>query len=298
VRRVKQIGAIQTNVTPFVAGSTIPFLQYYDGVIESKTGVSRASLGLDPDALQNASATAVNAAVNGGNAQAEVMARNLAEGGVKRLFKLMLKLTIKHMPQEAMMRLNGKFIPVQPDQWDATMDMSVNVGLGSGQEDMKIAALQMTFQTQQAIWQEYGPQNGLVTMTGMRNTLADMLAAAGIRNADRYYNPMDPQTEQQLLQQAAQGQPQADPNAAIAQAEITKAQITAQAKLQSDQQRHQNELQKMAMDAQHKQAELAVKDDRERDKMLQDSVLKAADLAGKYNVQPDLQRLWQQQQNN
>lgn len=300
VRRVKQPGAIQTNIIPFVAGSTIPFLQYYDGVVESKTGVSRASLGLDPDALQNASATAVNAAVNGGNAQAEVMARNLAEGGVKRLFKLMLKLTIKHMPEEAMMRLNGQFVPVRPDGWDPTMDMSVNVGLGTGQEDMKMAALQMTFQTQQGIWQAYGPQNGLVTMTGMRNTLADMLAIAGLKNADRYYNPMDPQAEQKLMAQAqaAQGQEQADPNAAIAQAEIQKAQITAQAKLQSDQQRHQNELQKMAMDARHKQAELAVKDDRERDKMLQDGVMEAADLVGKYGVGPDLVRLYQQQQNN
>ena len=286
VIRAKSPGAVTPEVIPFVAGQTIPFMQYFDGLTEAKTGVSRASLGLDPDALQNASATAVNAAVNGGNAQAEVMARNLAEGGVKRLFQLLLKLTITHMPQEAMMRLNGKFIEVQPDSWDPSMDMSVNVGLGTGQEDMKMAALQMTFQTQQGIWQAYGPQNGLVTMTGMRNTLADMLATAGIRNADRYYSPMDQQKEQQLMQQAAQaaqGQQQADPNAAFLQSEQMKVQ-----------QRQEEANTKAQIEAQ----KAIAADDLKRDQMLQDGVLKAADLVGKYGVGPDLVALYQQQQNN
>ena len=61
-----------------------------------------------------------------------------------------------------------------------------------------------TFQTQQQIWQTYGPQNGLVSMTQMRNTLSDTLALSGFNNVDRYYAPMTAENEQQLMAQMAQ----------------------------------------------------------------------------------------------
>lgn len=284
IRRITQAGAITPDVVPFVAGQTLPALAYHDQMIENKTGVSRASLGLDPDALQNATATAVQATVNGGNGQTEVMARNLAEG-VKRLFQLMLHLTHDHFPEDDIAQLGEN--PIPPSEWDAEMDMTINVGLGSGQEDAKMAVLQMTFQTQQVIWTNFGPNNGLVTMTGMRNTLADMLALGGVRNADRYYQPMTPEREQQLMQQAAQAaaqQPQQpDPNAAFLQSE----QMKVQQKNQEAQMKTQVEVQKAK-----------AKDDLDRDQMLQDGVLKAADLVGKYGVGPDLLALYRQQQNN
>ena len=52
----------------------------------------------------------------------------------------------------------------------------------------------------------------------MRNTFADILNLAGIRNADRYLMPMNPQIEQQVLQaqqqmMAQQGQQQVDQQA-------------------------------------------------------------------------------------
>lgn len=286
IRRVKAAGAITPDVVPFIAGQTLPALAYYDGVVEGKTGVSRASLGLDPDALQNATATAVNATVNGGNGQSEVMARNLAEG-VKRLFKIILKLTKDHVTDEAMMQINGQFVAANPGEWDPTMDMSVNVGLGSGQDSSKMAVLQMTAQTQQGIWGQFGPSNGLVTMTGMRNTLADMMALGGIRNADRYYQPMTPEIEQQLLQQQAQQAQQqeqgSDPNAAFLQSE----QMKVQQRAESDQGKLQAEMRK---------ADMA--DDLARDKMIADSVLKAADLLGKYNIPVDLNAINRMQQGN
>ena len=51
--------------------------------------------GLDPDVLKSATATSVAASQEGQAGQAEVIARNLAEGGMKQLFKLMLKLLSK-----------------------------------------------------------------------------------------------------------------------------------------------------------------------------------------------------------
>ena len=86
VIRVKQAGSIQTQAVPFVAGQTLTALQYFDQQIEDKTGVTKASTGLSADALQNQTATAVQATVSAQAAQIEVMARNLAEGGMRQLF--------------------------------------------------------------------------------------------------------------------------------------------------------------------------------------------------------------------
>ena len=280
VVRVKQAGAMRELTIPFVAGQTLPALQYFDMEIESKTGVTKASSGLNPDALQSTTAAAVNATIQAAAGQVEVMARNLAEGGVRRLFKLMLKLAVENSDEQKMMRLNSQFIPVDPRMWNTEMDVSVNVGLGTGREDQRMAALGQALQMQMQVFQTYGPMNGLVSMTNIRNSLADMLALNGVRNADRYFAPMDPEREQMLLQQQqqmAQQQGQgSDPNMAYLQAE----QIKAQQKAQTD-------MMKMQIEAQKAIAE----DDRKRDEMDQDLLVKAAEIIGKYGTAVDVERI-------
>jgi hypothetical protein len=223
-----------------------------------------------------------------GQGQIEVIARNFAEGGMTRLFKLMLKALAENSPEDEMMRIAGDmFAPIDPRSWNTDMGISVNVGLGTGKEDEKAAALQMTLQTQMGIFQQYGAQNGVVSLTNIRNTLADILALGGLRNADRYYAPMNPQIEQQLMamqaQQAAQNQPQ-DPNAALAQAQVQAEMIRAQSKAQSD-------MAKVQLDAQKALAE----DDRKRDEMDQDLLVKAAEIIGKYGTAVDVERVKQLQ---
>ena len=285
VRRVKTQGAIQVNAIPFVAGQTLGAMQYLDEEIQVKTGVTKASMGLDPNALQNTTATAAQLTAQQGAGQIEVIARNLAEGGMKRLFKLMLKLLVENSCEDTMMRLNGQYVPIDPRSWNTSMDVTVNVGLGTGQEDVKQAALNQALQMQMQIWQAYGPGNGLVTMTGIRNTLSDMLVTAGIRNADRYFSPMTPQQEQQIIaqqQQAAQGQQ--DPNAALAQATIQAEQIKAQNKITTD---------KMKLDIEAMKA--VADDDRKRDQMDQDLLVDAAKILGDHGTRVDIERIKQAQ---
>ena len=202
--RMKSPQALVDIATPFVAGQVLTAMQYMDDAVEAKTGVSRASMGLDPDALQNTSATAARLQAQQGSAQIEVMARNIAEGGLKRLFKLMLHLLVENSCEETLMRLHGNFQPVDPRVWNTGMDLQVNVGVGTGQEAERHAALNQALQMQMQIWSTYGAGNGLVTMTGIRNTLGDMLALQGVRNVDRYFNPMTPEMEMQLMQQQQQ----------------------------------------------------------------------------------------------
>ena len=208
------------------------------------------------------------------------MVRNLADG-VRDLFRLMLKLSHKNMDEERMMRMNGQFVPVDPRVWDVGMDININVGLGTGREDERVAALQQALQLQTQVYQQYGPMNGLVSLTNIRNTLTDMMAAAGVRNSDRYFAPINQEIEAQMLQmqqmqQQQLAQQQQDPNAAYLQAE----QMKAQAKVSTD-------MAKLQLDAQKAMAE----DDRERDKMAQDLLVDAAKIAGQYGTQVDIARV-------
>jgi hypothetical protein len=282
--RMKSPQALVDIATPFVAGQVLTAMQYMDDAVEAKSGVSRASMGLDPDALQNTSATAARLQAQQGSAQIEVMARNIAEGGMKRLFKLMLHLMVENSCEETMMRLHGQFQPVDPRIWNTDMDMSVNVGVGTGQEGERHAALAQALQMQMQIWGTYGTANGLVTMTGIRNTLADMLALQGVRNVDRYFNPMTPEMEQQLIQQQqqqAQENPQMSDGEALVQAEQYKADKKAEM-----------DMLKAQIDA---QKAIAV-DDRERDALDQELMIKVAEILGKYGTSVDTAQIKASQQ--
>lgn len=281
--RMRQPGAVQELSVPFTAGQTLGALQYMDALVEQKTGVTQ-NVALNPDAMQSTTAAGVQATVDAAAAQVEVMVRNLAEG-MRRMFKLLLNLHVRNVDEEQLMRLNGQYVPVDPRVWNAEMDVQINVGLGTGREQEKMMALQQTLTIQQQVYQNYGPMNGLVSLTNIRNTLADVLAAAGVRNSERYFAPITPEIEQQLLmlqqqqqQQAAMAaqQPMQDPNAAILQAE----QIKAQAKMNTD-------MMKMQLDAQKAAAE----DDRKRDEMAQDLLVDAAKIYGQYGTQVDVARI-------
>lgn len=289
--RVKQMGAVGEMAVPFTAGQTLPALQYFDQLVDNKTGVSKMAQGLDPDVLKSATATSVAASIEGQAGQAEVIARNIAEGGMRRLFKIILDLAIKNVDSEEIARLNNQFVPVDPSNFDPEMDLIVNVGIGTGREQERAAALMQAFTIQQQVYQTYGPMNGVVTLTQMRNTMADMLALGGVRNSERYFLPITPEIEQQMLMQQQQAQQQAatqppmqDPNAMLMQAETMKAQTRAQV-----------DMAKAQMDQQYKMHKLAMDDDLARDDMVQDLAVKVAEILGKYGTAVDVQQVKEEQ---
>jgi hypothetical protein len=276
VVRVNQPGMLRDIAVPFVAGQTLPALQYIDQMVEMKTGVTRASMGLDPDALQSTTRAAVTATVSAAAGQVEVMVSNLAYTGMRRLFRQILKLMAKHSTKAEMLRINGSYVPMDPRVWDVELDAAVNVGLGTGNEEQKSAMLAQTMQLQLQAIANYGPMNPLAGLPQLRNTLADLHAINGIHNIDRYFLPQQPMAAQPGVPGAEQQPPQGDP----AQAMVAAEQIKAQAKLQSDAQRMQLEFMKAQM-----------QDDRERDRMLQDLEIAMAQISAKYGMQIDTARI-------
>jgi hypothetical protein len=64
-------------------------IEYIDATREWRTGVTRQGQGIDANALQNQSATAVNQAFTAAQAKMKLIARIFAETGIRDLFALL-----------------------------------------------------------------------------------------------------------------------------------------------------------------------------------------------------------------
>jgi hypothetical protein len=261
--RMRAPGMVQPFTTPFVGQQAFPMMEYMDQIKEARTGMSKASMGLNADALQSTTRLAVQATVQAAQQHIELIARVFSEIGMKRLFKGLLRLITQHQDKPRVIRLRNQWVEVDPRGWDAAMDVSVNVGLGTGGIDEKMQFLQAIAGKQEQILQSLGPSNPIVSIGQYANTLTKLVEMAGYKDSTQFFNQLPADYTPPAPQ------PQPDPTQALAQVQI----------------------QSIQADIQKKAAELALErekmiraDDRERDRIAQDGVLKRQEMELKYQV--------------
>jgi len=225
--------AVATSVVPFIAKEALTGLDYMDQMIERRTGVSRSTMALDLEALQNQSATAVNAAQSAAYSKIELVARNFAEMGFKRFFRCILKLIVQNQDRPRTIRLRNQWVEMDPRGWNANMDFNVNVGLGSGSRDRDAAILMQIAAKQEQIIAQAGPMNPVCGIDKYANTLRKLIEMSGLRNPDEYFGEVD----QQTLQVMAQQQQQPDPKVMAEQAKLQIEAQKSQAQIQLEQQK-------------------------------------------------------------
>ena len=263
--RMRAPGMVQPFAVPFVGKEAFPVLGYLDESKENRTGVSKASAGLNAEALQSTTSAAVTATMSGAQGRVELICRHFAEGGLKAMFKTVNNLVIKHQNAQDVFRLNGKFIPVDPRYWDSDKDMVVNVAISKSSDEEKFQVLTQLAGKQEQIMQTLGPQNPLVSMQQYANTLTRMIELAGFQDAQSFIN-----TEVPPMPPMPQEPPQPDPAALLAQAEAQKAQVQAQ---------------KAIIDAEADRMKIIMDDDRQRDIEEAQLRVKALELQAKYGAQ-------------
>ena len=222
VIRVRQPGMLQSITGAPVGNEVRPLMDYVDGIKESRTGISAASQGLSPDALQSTTASAVAATVRGAQVKLESIARTYAETGVKQLFKGILHLLTKYDSKPRTVRLRNSFVPINPAEWDSEFDVVVQVGLGTTDDETKIAFLTQIAAKQEQILMQLGPQNPVVTMSQYVNTLRSIAEIGGFKDADLFFSSPEMIEQQMMMQQ--QQPPQPDPEVMKAQQDMQIAQ--------------------------------------------------------------------------
>jgi hypothetical protein len=273
--RMQAPGMVQALSEPFIGQQALGVMNYLDEMRAQRTGISRQSQGLDANVLQSTTKSAVSASVEATQDRVELIARTFAEIGIKDVFKGLLRHIIRHQDKPRVVRLRNQWVSVDPRFWDAEMDVSVNVGLGRGTDEQRMAFLQTIGQKQEQVLQMLGPDNALVSIGQLRETYAEMLRIAGFKNPDRFFKVVTPMQEQQLSQQMAQNKPP-DPNQLLAQVEGEK----TKAKFQTDQSQQQLDAAKTKSD-----------DDFRRDQLDADVLLRAAEIQAKYGTQVDIQTI-------
>lgn len=199
---------IQRHEVPFVADKVMAVTEYFDRITEKRTGVSRTMMALDPEVLQNQSATANQNAKDASYSQVELVARHQAELGWRKVFRKALRLIVKHQDRPRTIRLRDTFVEMDPRHWNANMDVTVNVGLGTGSRDRDMAMLNNVLQSQLALLDRFAgvgfDREALTLLPRIRRTLIKIAESAGIRNPDQFYPEIDDMQLEQMAQGAAQ----------------------------------------------------------------------------------------------
>lgn len=246
---VKDINAIRYDVTPFIGDKALMAMQYLDADMEMRTGVSRSSTSLDPETLQNQTATAAQIGKDSSHSQVELIARNQAELGWKRVFQKSLRLIAKNQDRPRTIRLRDKWVDMDPRQWNTGMDIVVNVGLGTGSRDRDMAMLNNILQSQILITDRFAnagfAEKAIDMIPKINKTLIKIAEASGIKSPEGYYPEASEETIAAMKKQMADQAGQPDP-----------AMQAAQAKMQADMQIQQM---KMQMQAQQDQVQAAQK---------------------------------------
>jgi hypothetical protein len=255
VVRMKNPNAIVPMTVQSNAAQSFPMLQYLDEVQSKRSGVSDAQQGLNPDVLQNVTATAVNAMQSASQGKLELIARIFADTGVSSLFKGILQLVCKYQQKERIIRVNNKYVPFDPREWSSEYNITVNVGLGTGSKQEQLATMQMILDKQEQIITQYGLSNPLVNLKQYRDTLARFVQMAGFKDDSQFLMEVTDEQSQQLAQQQAQNAAQ-NPQTAAAQMLAEVEREKAQLKAQTDQAKLQLDREQMQLEAQQKELEL------------------------------------------
>jgi hypothetical protein len=264
VIRMRAPNMVQTFAQPFVGQAAFPMLDYVDSIKEDRTGMSKAAMGLNADALQSSTRAAVAATISASQGRIELTSRLLAEG-MKTLFKKILFLTVTHQDKARMIRLRNEWVQIDPRSWDTSMDVTVNIGLGNGDTNEKLAALSSFVTKQESILNQYGLDNPVVTPQQYVRTLRKMVELSGFKDASSYINDLPDDWK-------APAKPEAKPSP-----EEILAQVQAQS-IQAD-------IQKKAAELELKRQQMLMDDDFRRDQLVQDRLLKQYELELKYNTQ-------------
>ena len=264
--RTRAPGMIGELNKSFNGKEGFPMLDYLDNLREDRTGMSKASMGLDPSALQSTTKAAVSATVAASQAQIELLCRVFAETGMKPLFKKILKLLHTHQDKPRMVRLRNEWVQVDPQTWNQ-MDVSVNVALGLGTNEERMQMLAGLAAKQEKILETQGPENPLCNFQQYHHTLAKMTELSGYKDVMNFWT--DPKTYQAPPPPPP---PEPTPDEIFAKAQADK----ATADITRDQEKLALEREKMIRE-----------DDLNRDKLDAEIAMKKDELESKYNITID-----------
>ncbi len=185
--RVKSPNAVTPIQAPNFLNEGLAMMQKIDQLKEKRSGVPNQLMGLNPDTINKSHTTAqsVNQMMNSSTQRIELIARSFADG-VKDIFKNILAVICEYQDQERIVKLRGQFVPMNPREWTDHYDCTVQVGLGTGNQDQRLQVLQQVLNVQEKMIGMGGM--GMVTPQTIYNTIEAYLQNSGYKDATQFFN--------------------------------------------------------------------------------------------------------------
>jgi hypothetical protein len=246
-------------------------LNQLTATLENRTGATRQTQGVDPDALLKGahSGRAVELLQTAGAARKEVVSRNMG-AGLERFFGKLYRLVCRHQSQPRQIKVAGRFATFDPRCWNGNSRVHIHTGLGTGNREQTIMGLQMIGQSMEQWVAQVGPDNPVITSQHRYRWFEEMCRALGYRSAEPFASEpperpvqgpdgqpqVDPQTGRPATKPWSP-EPKPDPAAQVAmqkaQADIQAKQAQMQADAQMEELRYGLEQQKAAAAVQMQQ---------------------------------------------
>ena len=248
IKRVKGMepiaGAVEAVQSVPILGQIMPAIDYIDATKQARTGINSASTGLDPDVLKQATKGAFLENLNRASQKIEMMARMLGETLIKDTLLSVHALLVKRQDKPMMVRLRGKFVEINPQEWRNRTDIVLKVGIGTGNGEEKRQKLMMLTQMQDRLM-----PLGMVGPAQAYAIFADMSRAMGFDMPEKYALSPDSPEFQQKANQPPPPNPLLEVEAMKQQGEAQKLMVNAQierekaaADIQQEQLRSQNDV--------------------------------------------------------
>jgi hypothetical protein len=254
-------GHIVWQNPPNVIQPALQALEYIQSVKETRTGTTRQNQGLDADSI-NKTKGGMQMLMSAAAGRQKLMARVIAETAVARIYRLVYRAIKRGASGQTDYWAGKSFKQVDATKWPDDLDLTVNVGLGTGNTQQELEHLMLIAQAQEKlVLMQGGPTGPFVTAENIAATSQKLAEKLGFKTPGMFFQP--PEVVQQQMAQKA-GQPQQPPPEVQAEQAKTQGAIEVQkAQLEGDLRQLQAEQQvneaKARVDMEMKAADMQLK---------------------------------------
>jgi len=216
-RPIRGKGAPNEVISPMSSGGlsfdAFGALEYMSVQGEQRSGVMRNAQGLNPDTLHD-TAKGASIMLSAAQKRTRMVARILAETGIKDLFLIMHRVIRENAKDSSRVRLKNKWVEIDRTSFGSRNDMTVEIGVGSGGKEQQMVMYQQGWQAlEQLVTMQGGPSGPLVTVENIYAYAKQAFERGlGFRSADSFLTnpeeapPQQPKPDPAMLEMQAKQQ--------------------------------------------------------------------------------------------
>jgi hypothetical protein len=271
---VRTTGDPSGNILPLLSNppsvTTFSLIELLDSQREKRTGVTSYNQGLDSDSL-NKTKGGMQMIMNAAQERLTNVARLFAETGVKDLFIMVHRLVRTNYTKPDIVRLRNEWVEVDPRQWKNRNDMSIAVGLGTGNKDQQLQHLMTMLEVQ-----ERALQIGVATPKNIYHATIKLAQNAGFKDAEEFFT--DPANQQQQ-------EPPPDPKMIEVQMKAEQSKQQLEFDKQKAMADYQSEQAKMQMEYKLKEQQMQMEMQLKREEMMKEIQIQREKVYAEVNIE-------------